>query len=132
MHKLAFALAGGGARGAYVAGVLRYLLTHLPKDLGYVPWPKIVSGASVGALNGYPVACHDHGEIHRMLQIWRNMQIDHIYTLPSGVLNFLQTLNRASYNGGMLDSTPLYQLIKRETARKSLRKGIHPDRCHAF
>ena len=44
------ALAGGGARGAYSAGTLRYLYTELPKHLGFVPWPKIISGTSVGAL----------------------------------------------------------------------------------
>ena len=32
MH--AFVLAGGAARGAYGAGVMRYIFTELPKNLG--------------------------------------------------------------------------------------------------
>ena len=132
MHKVAFALSGGGARGAYIAGAIRYLIQTLPRKLGYTPWPKLVSGASVGTLNGYCLACHSEAEVKQMTRLWINMSIDQVYRLPMGVFTFLQSLNRAAYSGGMLDATPLQQLIKREVSRKTLRYGIHPDRCHAF
>ena len=45
-------LAGGGARGAYEAGVLSVLLPALPRDQR----PNIIVGASVGAINGTYVA----------------------------------------------------------------------------
>ena len=53
METFGLALAGGGARGAYAAGVMRYVFTELKKEIGYTPWPKLVGGTSVGALNGY-------------------------------------------------------------------------------
>ena len=31
-YKIGITLAGGGARGAYAAGVLRYLYSELPKN----------------------------------------------------------------------------------------------------
>jgi len=45
--KRAIVLAGGGARGAYEAGVLRYLFETLPKRLGKPIDFDIVSGTSV-------------------------------------------------------------------------------------
>ncbi len=65
MNTFGMALAGGGARGAYSAGLLRYLYTDLPKIIGTNPWPKVVSGTSVGALNGYFAASQSLLEIHR-------------------------------------------------------------------
>ena len=132
MHKVAFALSGGGARGAYIAGAIRYLIQTLPRKLGYTPWPKLVSGASVGTLNGYCLACHSEAEVKQMTRLWINMSIDQVYRLPMGAFTFLQSLNRAAYSGGILDATPLQQLIKREVSRNTLRYGIHPERCHAF
>ena len=54
--KTALVLAGGGARGAYEAGVLRYLCEEMPKTTGVMPWFDIVCGTSVGALNACFVA----------------------------------------------------------------------------
>ncbi len=48
-YNTGLTLAGGGARGAYTAGVLRYLYTVLPDKLGHIPWAKVVGGTSVGA-----------------------------------------------------------------------------------
>ncbi|UZD64629.1 patatin-like phospholipase family protein [Marinobacter sp. AN1] len=47
--KLGLVLSGGGAKGAYQAGVLRYLAEQ---DIQ----PDAVSGASIGSLNGSVVA----------------------------------------------------------------------------
>ncbi|MGZ3420455.1 MAG: patatin-like phospholipase family protein [Polyangiales bacterium] len=49
-------LSGGGARGAYEAGVLRYLCEDFPQETGIEPWFDIVCGTSVGALNACFVA----------------------------------------------------------------------------
>src|SRR5262249_8919801 len=49
--RVALVLSGGGARGAYEAGVLRYLCEFFPKETGISPWFDVVSGTSVGALN---------------------------------------------------------------------------------
>lgn len=126
-------LAGGGARGAYIAGVLRYIYTELPKQLGYVPWPDLVSGVSVGAINGYFIASHDPFEIQRMTELWtKEMHIDNVYTLPVGPLSFLQNLFQASKRASFLDASPLYAMVEKEAQRRGLRHGIRMDRCKAF
>lgn len=52
--RVGVVLAGGGARGAYEVGVLRYILEELPKELGREIPIDIFCGTSAGAIN----ACH--------------------------------------------------------------------------
>ncbi|MBI2395336.1 MAG: patatin-like phospholipase family protein [Deltaproteobacteria bacterium] len=54
--RVALVLSGGGARGAYEAGVLRYICEELPLERGVRPWFDVVCGTSVGALNACYVA----------------------------------------------------------------------------
>lgn len=54
--RVALVLSGGGARGAYEAGVLRYLCDAFPRETGVTPWFDVVCGTSVGALNACFVA----------------------------------------------------------------------------
>src|SRR5215469_14684731 len=58
----ALILSGGGARGAYEAGVAVSLLEH--EDF------ELVCGASIGAINGALIAQGDRGELER---VWRSM-----------------------------------------------------------
>ena len=48
--RTAVVLSGGGARGAYEAGVLYYIVERLPSVLGRTVRFDIVSGTSVGAI----------------------------------------------------------------------------------
>lgn len=132
-HTFGMALAGGGARGSYAAGVMRYIFTRLPNKIGYIPWPRLVSGTSVGALNGYFAACHELDEIHRMTEIWTNITIPQIYELPyKGVFSTLRQLYRATKVGSVLIPTPLQRLIEKESVRRVLRDSISTGKCKAF
>src|SRR5258708_32280438 len=55
---LALVLSGGGARGAYEVGVLRYILGKLAPGLGDRARPRIFCGTSVGAINACAIAAH--------------------------------------------------------------------------
>ena len=130
--KLAFALSGGGARGAYSAGVQRYLFTELPKKLGYIPFPQLVSGASVGSMNGYFAACHSMLEVVRMTELWTHLNINQMYNIPLSSLSLLKQVVKNSQMASLLDATPFYKLIHQEAARRTLRSAIHPQKCEAF
>jgi NTE family protein len=54
--RVALVLSGGGARGAYEAGVLRYLREDLAGDLGGQVQFDIVSGTSVGGIHACFIA----------------------------------------------------------------------------
>ena len=132
-YKFGIALAGGGARGAYAAGVLRYIFTEIPKELGYVPWPKLVSGTSVGALNGYFAACHNDEEIKRMHEIWSNLSIHDIFSFyEGGTLGTIRYVMGIMNRGFLLNQEPLRKLIEQEASRRSLRKSVVAGKCQAY
>ena len=131
-NALGIVLSGGGARGAYVAGVIRYLYTELPQSLGYSPWPRYVSGTSVGSINGYFCACHDMLEIRKMTELWTNLQIDQMYDLPKTSFSMLQHAYRALFNSSFFDSTPFATLVQKEASRRTLRKSISRKLCHGY
>lgn len=133
MVEFGMALAGGGARGAYSAGTLRYLYTELPKKLGFQPWPKVVSGTSVGALNGYFAASQKLMEINRGSTLWTNFTVEQVYKLPfEGWLRILPDLRKATQRASILDPSPLAQLIETEAARRTIRHSIGSGACRAF
>ncbi len=66
--KRAFVLSGGGAKGAYEAGFLKAM-----NDLGI--YPDIVTGTSIGALNGCMIAQKDD---KALFDLWDNMTVDQV------------------------------------------------------
>jgi NTE family protein len=91
---LALVLSGGGARGAYEAGVLHYFRTMLPEPFRSIPFP-IQSGSSVGAVNTCFLAstADDPGHQGRQIvELWKELRADHIYLRDTGTLTrFLGT-----------------------------------------
>jgi NTE family protein len=79
--RIALVLSGGGARGAYEAGVLSYIFEGLPRRLGHVPHFAIVTGTSVGAVHACYVAGsgQDPGTAERLRSIWASLSLDAVY-----------------------------------------------------
>jgi NTE family protein len=75
--KNAVVLSGGGARGAYEAGVLYYLMEKLPAHLGKPVRFQIISGTSVGAIHACFLASRagEPGALETLLGIWRSFEI---------------------------------------------------------
>lgn len=133
MTTLGMVLAGGAARGAYEAGVLRFILTELPRNLGFVPWPDIISGTSVGALNGVFAVTRQEAYLRRMTQIWQEMEIADVFTLQTGgVFRAARAMFRATQLTALLGVEPLYELARREFPRVALRESIDSGACKAF
>ncbi|MBW2262231.1 MAG: patatin-like phospholipase family protein, partial [Deltaproteobacteria bacterium] len=77
----ALVLAGGGALGAYEAGVLHYALETLAGEIGRPPRIDFFSGTSVGGLNASYLAANAHdlsGASHRLVEFWRSITFDRI------------------------------------------------------
>ena len=91
-HRLALVLSGGGARGAYEAGVLHYVRSKLkPKEGGGVNF-EIQCGSSVGAINTCFMAAHAQSpklQGKKIYQIWKNLRREHIYKRNLGALSSL-------------------------------------------
>jgi NTE family protein len=106
MPPMALVLSGGGAKGAWEAGVASELLARGAPI-------RLVAGSSAGALNAAMVA---DGRLDRLESVWRSITREQIYLLRPAVVFggllpgwlTLLALNRA---GSLLDATPLRTLI---------------------
>ena len=111
--RKALVLAGGGARGSYQVGVWRALT-----ELGWNP--QIITGTSVGSLNGAMFAL-DLYETAR--DMWTSIRSQDVMELPeetrnlTGLHQFLRDVVRA---GGM-DVTPLEEIVERVLDEDALR-----------
>jgi predicted acylesterase/phospholipase RssA len=69
-------LSGGGARGAYQAGLIDYLRLsrQIPDGAPLAPY-GIVAGTSIGALNGYFVATGQYGLLRELWYTIADQQV---------------------------------------------------------
>lgn len=117
MVKKALYLAGGGARGAYQAGVLKAIQHILQaKTLPF----NIVSGVSVGCINAAILAQHADDftkAVERLESLWAGIHCQYIfnssnYQLSKSVMRNLSHLfMRQRQSGFLLDTAPLHQFI---------------------
>ena len=80
----ALVLSGGGARGAYEAGIVRYLREELPHTLGHQPKIDILCGTSVGAVTAcFLAATMDHPETQgrELAAFWTSMSLEKVYNV---------------------------------------------------
>lgn len=132
-NRLGLVLAGGAARGAYEAGVLRFIYQSLASRLGFSPWPSVVGGTSVGALNGVFAVTQQAEYVQRICRMWQEVTISDVYAFHgSGVLRTVRGMFRAAQLGALLDPSPLYRLVRREFPRAAMRKSIDSGLCRAF
>jgi NTE family protein len=102
----ALVFSGGGAKGAYEAGVALALMAR------GVP-VRVAAGSSAGALNATAVA---DGRLDRLEALWRNISREQVYALRPGVLfagllpGWL-TLLALDEAGSLLDARPLRALV---------------------
>ncbi len=145
--RRAIVLSGGGARGAYEAGVLRFVLGELPRRLGWMPRFDVYSGTSVGAVHTcHLAAMSDDPEagVRALVEVWRKMSFSTVYRFGVGdAWGFSKTLlgfvtGRAVGVGensdrvhGLLDTAPLERLVVEEIPWRRLRQNRRAGRFSA-
>jgi NTE family protein len=133
-------MSGGGARGAYEAGLLSYLLDELPRRLGRMPRFQIITGTSVGAIHACYVAASlgEVGAGQGLIDIWRALEIGRVYRvgvgdvvrLPIKLLGFAGAKTTPGEAGiperlmGLLDTLPLERLVRESIPWERLRQNI--------
>lgn len=126
MAGLGLVLAGGAARGAYESGVLRYLFGEFAHRHGPV-WPSVVSGTSVGAMNGTFVAAREPAGIEWLARTWRELEIPQVFELNYGDLFRAMRSAFSDVPFAMADPRPLQRLVARNYPTEALRRSIHRD-----
>ncbi len=82
--KVGLVLTGGGARGAYQAGVLLGISEMTPK--GSFPFP-IITGISAGSINAAFLACSEgtfHESAQKLWDIWHGLTSKDIFQQTKG------------------------------------------------
>ena len=146
--KRAIVLSGGGARGAYEAGVLRFLLQEFPKRSGLPVNFDIVSGTSVGAIHACFLAATadlgaERGEL--LASIWDDLRVDEVFrfstsdmiALPRKILGArriaqqLKAGQRPDRLFGLLDTKPLERLVLKSIPWRNIRRNLKTDKIEA-
>jgi len=146
--RRAVVFSGGGARGAYEAGVVRYIVDELPKRLGHPVHIDILCGTSVGAVH----ACYMAGTAHepmgrgaKLVDVWTSMRIDEVLPvsardllrLPRRLLGIRRTAERMREGDapdrlyGLLDTAALERVVVSAIPWKQIRTNVRDARVHA-
>jgi NTE family protein len=129
-------LSGGGARGAYQAGVLLGIARILGGQPGPFPFP-ILTGMSAGAINaaGLASGAPDFPRAaQHMAALWRNLEMDQVFrtdflSLARIGLGWLRNLILGGVLGhhrfnALLDPEPLRGLLGRTLDFEAMRRAI--------
>ncbi len=130
--SLGFVLSGGAARGAYEAGVLRFVLIDLARRLGRPTWPDVVSGTSVGALNGVFAAARDARGLSALCDTWQRMRIEDVYRMKAGKVMRDFVLSAGAGTFALLDPSPFHGLVARQFPGVALRRAIGSGETRSF
>jgi len=145
----ALVLSGGGARGAYEAGVIHYIRTQLPREIAEATLFQVYSGTSVGGINSAFLASTAADPVFqgaRLRTLWRDLRDIDIYRTDAHALagfliktgffaatNFmglyrviekkLGSVSSFPFRG-ILDTTPFVHYLRRNIYWKQIHRNI--------
>ncbi len=139
--RRALVFSGGGARGAYEAGVVRYLVEELPRRLGHPIRIDILCGTSVGAIHACYLAATAHMGPERgrkLVEFWTSMRLEEVLplslrdllALPGRVLGLRRTAERMRSGEaperlyGLLNTAQLERLVLKAIPWRSIRPNV--------
>jgi NTE family protein len=141
---LGLAMTGGGARGAYQAGVLKRIGEIKRVQAHGNPFP-IIGGASAGAINGSAVAAgsDDFAQVTTVLaQLWAGLKPSDVFRcdLLSQAHNSLVWILDLSFGGALgggnarslLDATPLRHFLKTHLDCSRIQDNIKRGNLYAL
>lgn len=134
--SIGIVMSGGGARGAYEVGVLNYLYNEFARHFGRTPSFDVISGTSVGAINGTALAATANDPVPglRLLEsVWTEQTLSDVMRLD---LRQLPRLYRVWLGGGVpagiFDSRPLASIISQRIPWRQLARNLRAKRLKAL
>lgn len=148
--KYGLVLSGGGARGAYEAGVLYYIRTRMPEEIARSRLFDIYSGTSVGAINTAFLASTAHDPLYQgstLRKMWQTLTDADIYSadlralsgflvksgffMASNFFGIQKLVGRSQPNSrtpfpfkSILDTSPFVNFLRRNVAWSQIHRNI--------
>jgi NTE family protein len=129
-------MSGGGARGSYEVGVLNYLYGEFAQHFGRSPVFDVISGTSVGAVNGTALAAtaNDPTAGMRLLaSVWLEQALSDVMRID---LRHVPRLYRLWMGGsmpsGLFDARPLARLIGYRIPWRQLARNLRSQHVRAL
>jgi NTE family protein len=135
----AIVLAGASALGAYQAGVLRYLVREVARDLPRRFRFDILSGTSAGSINALGLAAHAADPwvaVDRLCDAWTSLELSallrpsaiEVIAMVADVAGLPRRLKRAlrahGARGGLLDPRPFERILRREVTTPAIAANL--------
>ncbi|HEY4716436.1 MAG TPA: patatin-like phospholipase family protein, partial [bacterium] len=131
----AFVLSGGGARGAYEVGIIKFIREKLSKNLGFQPRFEILSGTSVGAVHACFLASTadmPEKQVELLENIWHGFDFESVYRfgfwhllrIPRRLFGEKKTTGLERKIGGILDTSPLEELVIKKIHWRKIGENI--------
>lgn len=145
-------LSGGGARGAYEAGIMHYIRSALPKAIRTRPF-HLYCGSSVGAVNATVLASraqNPQGQGDQLRRGWEQMRQEDIYrrdtaaiarlvgtSLAGITLNLFRkpdpaTSDKGIHFHGLVDTSPFPKFLRRLVDWKQMHANVQSKLVHGI
>lgn len=132
IKRFAIVLSGGGARGAYEVGVLKYIYTDFVRETGILPHFDIMCGTSVGAIHVSFLASFIQNiqtNIKILESIWCNIEGEKVFKIT--LRNIFELFFGKSSNRSIFKTDDLNMIITRGINWNSIRRNIIEGRIKA-
>ena len=135
---LGLVLSGGGARGAYQAGVIKAISEIAEKNQIKNPF-QIYTGVSAGAINASFMACYAENfytASEKLCELWSNIESEQVFytdavSLSRIGLNMVKDFSFGGFSStgsqagkALLDTTPLSELLKNNLPFSKIQSNI--------
>jgi NTE family protein len=133
-------LSGGGARGAYEVGVLRYVRERLGRPSPF----HVITGSSVGAINGAYVAAtcdRPKAQARALARVWNELSLDRIYHLGWAQLKALpqvlfgRNLPKVAHGdtiGGLVDASFIEMVVRTRIPWSNISTNLRAGHLYAY
>lgn len=129
-------MSGGGARGAYEVGVLSYLFGDFTRHYKRAPGFDVVSGTSVGAINGTALASTVHDPeagIRLLADVWLNQSLsDVLHFNVRQATRLYRVWSGGTHPAGVFDPRPLSRVISQQIPWRQLVRNVKAGRVKAL
>lgn len=140
--KIAVVLSGGGARGAYQAGVMRALTENLSQEKKHI---QIITGTSAGAINAGFLASHWQDPIiasQKLCDLWSSLHAERVFKTDAFSLGkiglkwaldtTLGSLYKKKMARSLLSTEPLHELLAEHIKLEEIEKNIESSQLESL